>query len=480
MRKSNLERLREKNKKEVVRQEVTLDGLLGLMLGGPPNPTQREFIYDPTEIKFLKGSAGCAKTSTIVAAGMLRSLLQPGSKGFFSRHDYNDLMDTTMQTAVEMLNRLPKGTLLDRDKAPPMKWWIRPAIPDGEPSMITFMGLKDEIVGANADWWAIDEVNEVEEKRIHEIKMRLRNRVVTEYGSMIAAAFNPPEKVHWLYRACTGLDDKDKKVAQPWVKLYSPDARENDHNLPPGWREKQALNMPEDQRRRFIEGEWGSVFSGKPVYREFSYDLHVRDLMWHPGTPLLRFHDFGYGHPYTCWAQFDDEGRLLVLYEKMGTDVEIHPWIQTIKSITTNTFPGARNILDFGDPAAKQKKDTGSTQAELYKAGIILRYKEGARIDPGIRLIRMRLEKVIKGKAAIQFDRRGVPILIAAMRGGYHLDEMGLKPVKDGYYDHPSDAFRYGCTNVFHGPGEGTPVESLVEANDFIPDNVEYDGENDE
>jgi hypothetical protein len=169
---------------------------------------------------------------------------------------------------------------------------------------------------------------------------------------------------------------------------------------------------------------------------------------------------------------------MLVLYEQVGDQEEISPWIQRIKTVTAQRFPGARNILDFGDPAAKQKKDTGSTLAELNRAGIILRYRT-TRIDEGVRLIRMRLEKLIKGKPAMMFDRRFTPMLIQAMRGGYHLDESGLKPVKDGIYDHSADGFRYGCVNVFHGPGEGVPMSSLIEYGDNIPDNVEYDSRSD-
>lgn len=473
MRKSKLELLREKKQKEMPRTEVDLRGLASLLLGGPPSQTQWEFICDDSRIKFLKGVAGGAKTSTIAAAGFLRALLQPGSKGFVSRHDYNDLMDTTAGRFNEMLNRLPRGVLLERDKAPPMKWWIRPVM-DGEPSQITFMGLKDDIVGVEADWWVIDEVNEVPEARVHQVNARLRNLVGEKYGFMLAGAFNPPDKNHWLYEACTGMNPQDKKIREPWVKLYEPNARENEHNLPRGYYSDLALTMPEDQRQRFIEGVWGTTFEGKPVYREFSYGMHVRDLQYDPYQPLLRFHDFGHAHPYTCWAQFDDEGRLLVLLERMGDGIEIGPWIDTIKAQTVRSFPACRTVLDFGDPAAKQKKDTGSTLAELLKAGIILRYRV-TRIDEGVRLIRMRLDKLVKGKPAIMFDRRGCPVLIQAMRGGYHLDDMGLKPVKDGVYDHPADAFRYGCVNVFHGAGEGIPVASLVDASDNIPDSVEYD-----
>lgn len=477
MRKSRLETLRDSKQATHQQMELDVDGLIRLMLGGEYNPTQRAFIYDPSRIKGYMGPAGCAKTSTLAAAGLARALFQPGSKGFVSRNDYNDLMDTTALRMQEMLNRLPKGILLDRDKAPPMKWWVRPA-GDGEPSQITFTGLKDDIVGVEADWWIIDEANEVEEVRVHQVNARLRNLVGRKYGFMLGMAYNPPVKTHWLYEACTGFNHQDKKVREPWVKLFKPQSRENIRNLPENYYEILASTLPEDQRQRYVDGEWGTTFEGTPVYREFLYDTHARELQFDPYMPLLRFWDFGYRHPCCIWAQIDEEGRLLVLREKLGSNVEIIPFIDECKSLTATRFQGANDILDFGDPAARQKKDTGSTLAELNKAGILLRYRV-TRIDEGVRLLRMRFEKLIRNKPAIMIDKRGCPIILAALRGGYRMDDMGLKPVKDGYYDHLMDALRYGAVNVFHGPGEGVAVSSLTNYGNDIPDSIEYDPRDD-
>lgn len=473
MRKSKLEVLRDKKRKEMKPVETDIDGLFKLMLNGEFNPTQREFIYSPNRIKAYMGPAGCAKTSTLAAAGLGRALFQPGSKGFVSRNDYNDLMDTTALRMQEMLLRLPKGILLDRDKSPPMKWWIRPIV-EGDPSQITFVGLKDDIVGVEADWWIVDEANEVEEVRFHQINARLRNIVGKQYGFMMGLAFNPPVKHHWLYTACTGFNDADRKVSDPWMTLFKPQSKENIRNLPDGYYEALAKTMPEDQRQRFVEGEWGTTFEGKPVYREFNFGIHAKSLAFDPYLPLMRFWDFGYGHPYCGFAQFDECGRLLILREKFGTDVEIVPFIEQCKALTVQCFPGARNILDFGDPAAKQKKDTGSTLAELWRAGIQLRFR-ASRIDEGVRLLRMRMEKFIQGKPAFMIDKDNCTVLLAALRGGYHMDELGLKPEKDGYYDHSADALRYLAINVFHGPGEGVPIASLTDSGSNIPDSIEYD-----
>lgn len=465
MRKSRLEQLQDARAKQMAPQTLDLHGLYRLLLGGEFNPTQRAFIYSTDRIKAYKGPAGCAKTSTLAADAMGRALLQPGSKGFVSRSDYNDLMDTTKLRMHEMLARLPKGVLLDRDKSPPEKWYIQPAVEGGEPSQITFMGLKDDIVGVEANWWVIDEANEVAENRIHQINARMRAK---GGNYMIAMAFNPPDKHHWLYGACTGRDFQDRKMLDPWITLFNPQPRENVHNLPDNYYENLAKTLPEDQRQRFVEGEWGTTFDGQPVYREFKRSFHVKSrLPYDHQTPLLRFWDFGYRHPVCVWAQLDEAGRLLLLREFQGTDIEATHFVRNCLAKTAQWFPNPVECVDYGDPAVAQKKDTGQTLYLLSQAGITMRYRV-SRIDAGVQLLRRLLEQVVEGEPMLQVDGR-CTILIGALSGGYHLDRKGQEPHKDGYYDHIADALRYGCINLFGG---GSAVRPFVGTNNMVPFSV--------
>lgn len=484
MRKSARERLQDEARLLEANSQQTLDfdALLELLLGGKLNPTQRAFIYSPDRIKAYKGPAGCAKTSTICAALLARALLQPGFKGLVARYDYNDLMDTTALRLEEMLQRLPPGVLLDRDKSPPMKWWIRCAVPGAEstPSQITFMGLKEHLGSYEFNAAIIDEADEVEEARVHEVNTRLRNRG-GDYAVMLA--FNPPDKHHWLYTACTGKDFQDKPRGAPTMTLFEPNSRENSANLPADYYEQMAKTLPEDMRQRLVNGEWGSSFSGEPVYREFSPRLHVfDDLKYKPGTssPVLRFWDFGYNRPCCIWAQIDPEdGGLNVLEEYLGDKQEVISFAREVKSRTLKY--GSGFVVDYGDPAVAQKKDTGQTLALLNTEGITMLYRT-SRIEEGTRRIRLLLEQLSRGKPLLRFSRTGVPILIAGLRGGYRLDPTGQKAVKDGYYDHECDAFRYGVVNIFDDQGgisstTGTELNPTLRraSMNTIPDSVEYD-----
>lgn len=495
MRKSIREKLADAKRAKAQPQFLSFEELMLLLLDPRPkerrqaNPTQRAFILDSSPFSAFMGPKGSAKTSAGAAAGWLRMLLQPGSKGLVTRKDYNDLKQTTRLRFDEMLNRLPKGTLLDRSKEPPETWYIQPvpmlnpdgSILDDTPSQVTFAGLESlgEAGSYEFDWSFIDEASEVEERSVHAVNGLMRNipKWVEATGQLdgfyrTMLAFNPTDTFHWLYTACTGLDHQGRKVKDPWMRLFTPIHRENQRNLPGDYYDRLAETMPADMRVRLVDGHWGAVFEGSPVLREFKRNLHmVRGLFakrFDPYSPLLRFWDFGYRRPYVVYAQLDYLGRLLHFKEFMGENIEIGPFVEQARTREKLWFPGHTEFLDYGDPAARQKKDTGSTLTVLADKGIVLRYRI-TTIEEGLATMRVWMERIIDGEPAVQYDEEGCPILTRALSGGYHLDENGQKPVKDGFYDHPVDADRYGFANLFGATGK-----SRLAALKTMPTSLEY------
>lgn len=467
MRKSAREKLIEAKKGNVQQPgQMTMQDLAKLLVAPslPPekreiNPTQWLFGIDGEAVTGYMGPAGCAKTSTLMMKAMLRALLKPGFKGLVSRLDYNDLMGTTAKRLEEMVAALPKGTLVDRDKSAPMRWWIRPAVPDAPLAEFTFMGLKESLGSYEFTDAFVDEADEVEENRIHEVKTRLRAPDPDGHGHTLNLCYNPPSKTHWLYPASTGRDFQENEVCEPWIKVYRPQPRENARNLPADYYEKMNT-LPAEMRQRLRDGEWGATFPGQPVYAEFKTEIHTRDLykekVWTPFKPILRFWDFGYNRPACIWAQLDMFGRLRVFKEIIGHMEEAEPFIRRCMARSAEWFPEAQEYTDYGDPAAAQHKDTGSTLAVLAKSGIRLFFRP-SEIMYGVKLIRTLLERTSGGEPIILIDKRGCPALIDGFKGGYHLDKKGEKPHKDGFYDHPHDAFRYGIINLFGATGSMMP-----------------------
>lgn len=416
------------------------------------NPTQVALWTSEARARAYKGPAGCAKTSTVVVDVMAHALLEPGSKLFIARHDYNDLMDTTAGRAEEVLSRLPAGTLLDRDKSPPMKWWLRPIAikgADGQvdetPSLITFMGLKEYKGSYEFNGGAVDEAAEVEDRKIVlGLLSRLRHMKGTRFLDL---AFNPPSKDHWLYTACTGLDEHEEKVAEPVFTLFEPHPNENAENLPPGYQEELAASLPEDMRQSYVDGAWGSTFPGDPVIPQFRANVHTKAIIPFGHRTLYRFWDFGFRRPYCCWAQITKSGALHVMAEILGQNQEVDSFAGDVLRKTAELFHEFTAVVDYGDPAVKQQKDTGSALAILKGMGITMR-STYTPFDLSLRTLRMRFERMVEGAPAILIAQQ-CRVLVNALKGGYHLKPDGVTPVKDEYYDHPVDALRYGVWNLW-------------------------------
>lgn len=449
---------------------LDLRGLATVMLGDEPEPTQWRFICDPSESKLYMGRAGAAKTSTIICAMLLRALLQPGFKGYIIRQHYNTMFGTVIERAQEMLERVSPNILIERNKSPPMRWTLQCAVGDSV-SFLTFSGMAELPKGFGCHAIAVDEADECEEGAVNALRMRMREP--GPHALMLAC--NPPDTTHWLYTAATGKNFKEVKVAEPWLSLFTPIDGENAKHLEADYYTKHAQGMPEDLRQRFIHGAWGAVFPNAPVYREFSSKLHVSDdIQYNPAWPVLRFRDFGYRSPCCLFAQLDeDTGALNILEEIQGEKEEVKVFEPRVTAIANKKFKGA-SFIDFGDPAVDQHKDTGSTLQQLRSMGVTVNYIR-SDLDEGIRTVRGVMERIVRGRPQLLLHRSGCPILIRALRGGYHMNDSGTRAVKDGYYDHTADALRYGIINIFNAEGG---MKALPQTSNFYGVTDLYDGRN--
>lgn len=478
--KSLREQLQEAKNPPLKTEQLDYGGLLTRILGKRPRITQGKFINSNARNKAYKGMAGCAKTSTIGGSMVARCLLQPGFKGAIGRHNYNDLLGTMVPRIDEMLNRVSPGCIVGRDKTPPMKYWIQAF--DGSVSELMFIGLKEYPGGYEWHRVAVDEADECDERTIQGLRSRLRapSPVGVEPNYGLDLAFNPPDESHWLYTACTGLDAMGKKKGEPWLVLFEPVEGENDENLPLNYYIENFKGMPEDMLQRLKHGKWGASFQGDPVYPQFSTQLHVVDnIPFDDNYPLFRFWDFGYRRPACSFVQMDDEYRLRFIAEILGENEEAKPFTERVKAFSNRNFGQANGYLDFGDPAAAQKKDTGSTLAVLEEAGIELIFINST-IEEGTRRVRYLLERIVKGIPAIQISRRNCPLTIRMFQGGYRLGP-NRRPIKDGFYDHIADEIRYGIMNLFteHGRPQALPEWTLDSMSSKalgynIPDSIEY------
>lgn len=422
------------------------------------NPTQVEFLQDNSPVKAYMGPGGSGKTIIGVCDIILKAMMIPGSKWFIGRRDYNDLLKTTVQTATGIMNRLPNGILIEKQKTPPMEWHIKPFVtenhPMPEPSSITWIGLQDTLGSYEYCGGFVDELDEVEEDYFWQLKRAIRY-IPSGMPDMevypISGSFNPPDKMHWLYKNCTGfeMDGTPYKDGKPTINLHTPKIGENARNLRKGYYEEMG-DMPPELIQRYQKGEWVDVYPGAPVFKQFNEKLHINPNIKFKNRTLFRFWDFGYNRPSVHFCQLHPCGWLQVIREYMGKQIEGKSFIQVVKAITAEYFPDAAGVQDYGDPAVDQHKDTGHMLTILREAGIEMMFKR-IGFDISLALMRQQFEMLIEGTPAIQIHPDCV-ITIAALKGGYRLKDDGVTPHKDGFYDHLMDDLRYG---IYHVKGTG-------------------------
>jgi hypothetical protein len=135
-------------------------------------------------------------------------------------------------------------------------------------------------------------------------------------------------------------------------------------------------------RMRFVDGNRGLGFAGKPVYAGyFSRVLRRGDvkLPWHvqPSVPydrrfpIFEGWDFGYSHPAVLWSQFVN-GQWRILAELQGTNESADAFGDRAVQLRGELFPQAFRFESVCDPAGFAKgAGLQGTVADLFaKKGV--------------------------------------------------------------------------------------------------------------
>lgn len=200
--------------------------------------------------------------------------------------------------------------------------------------------------------------------------------------------------------------------------------------------------------------------AGKPVYMNFDRQTHVWQkpdtmLGWPAGRPVYRGWDFGFHRPACVWGFENEKDQLVMLYELLGHDVQIHEFADEVIARSKEWFPGA-SFHDFCDPAGAQRSDKSekSSVEVLGARGIGVSFRKSG-IREGLNVVRLLLSKRSDGTPGLLVHPR-CRILIEGLGGAYHYPEIDPKapsvesevPEKDGFFEHIQDAFRYMAIGI--------------------------------
>lgn len=425
-----------------------------------PLPHQTELLESSEKYVAMVGGYGSAKTLPAVALMVLLGLSVPGNRIFVGRRTYSKIHDSPLPVYMQVLERAGvewKGRE-NRDGFP-----HRIILPNE--TEFVFRETKDigRWLGPEYGGFHLEEAQEEPEDSFTGLMGRLRLPHAGQYLKGLLTT-NPPPRTHWIPRwfgeepgvRVQKVEIAPGKFIETAFRLIKSSTKQNPH-LPPGYL-ADLLALPEADVRRIVDGDFGFVPDGPPVYEPFRHEKHVGAPALRP-VPLIRGWDFGYRHPAVTWHQaWRCRVGLLhwtILHELDATQTEAERLGTLVQEETRRVFPDVSPsmLIDCGDAAGAAVSDKGPgaiIRLSLPPWNLRFRFRKITNIDPGLEQIRklLRLPTCKCGLPVVQVHR-SCRNVIDGFAGGYHLpkNRPNDKPVKDGFYDDFMDSVRYVFLN---------------------------------
>lgn len=425
-----------------------------------PGPVSTAYLKDDSFISGIMGPFGSGKSVTTVMKLIMNCRRQPkGPDGWIRRrtviirNTYPELRTTTMNTWFQWV---PKHSGRWRDAGPPMHhikdekskvdWEVYFVALDRPDDLKKLLGME------LSDAW-INEAREVPKAIIDALTGRVGRFPASWQGGcrcpQIIADTNPPDTDHWWFALAEEdmTDEKNKQIIESMreaeeklrmlgvlrkdQKLFNfhrqPSGRapnaENLRNLRAGYYEFLMAGKSEDFIKVYVDGEYGFVMDGKPVYPEYQDSMHCQDF------PVLRTIGLRIGMDFglTPAASIDQRlanGTWLIhgelTSERMGVAVFAQELARYLGD-ENNPFRGIPIVSVRGDPAGDSETPDEKTCFQILHANGFKIAEPAPTNDPTRRKegVKFLLRTIIDGKPAMRINKRASTIR-KGMAGGYH------------------------------------------------------------
>ena len=429
-------------------------------------PTIKEFAASNARVRGLMGCFRSGKSSGCVVEIVRRSLAQkPGPDGIrrtrwlVIRNTYGQLSDTTIKTVHMWLPPHHFGRHYETDHRYVVKGF------QGTEFEILFRALDKpdhvanllslEVTGA----W-INEAREVPWAIVDAVQGRIGQWPSKMQGGCswegLFMDTNPPDQDSDWFRFF-----EEKNHPKWFAKLFKQPSglsskAENIPNLNnPNYYKLLAEGKKPEWIKVYVHGEYGFVVDGKPVYDEYSDQLHRKDADPVPGRPIMRSYDWGLT-PACCFSQLLPDGRWLVFDEMLSKNMGADQFLDDVLEHCRRSFRGDIRFEDYGDPAGQQRAQTDKRTCFEIAAtkGINI---EPSEQDPTLRMesVRKPLRTLIGGEPQFILHPRCKNIRKGFL-GGYNLrriqvagpERYASRPDK-GPLSHIMNAMEYGAAVLF-------------------------------
>lgn len=438
-------------------------------------------------LRGLMGPFGSGKSSgcvnELIKLGMMQNVQTDGirrARFAIVRNTYVELKDTTIKTFKEWCPEPEFGTFHQTDHI-----YYLTGVP-GLEAEVLFRALDRPEQVKNllsleltAAW--VNEAKEVPWAIIEALTGRVGRYPSRNRGGCVNPCIimdtNPPDDESWWYKVFEEKrfsQDAETDITDAVIYKQpgglSPHA-ENLPNLQPDYYKRMAGVMRAERRKVYIDGQYGFLMDGKPVYSGYNDTLHCIEFdVSDKADTLYRGWDFGLTPACTLsqvvggqWRTFDeftaDNGASLD-FRTFATGVlnrqnERYPWImERLKA-------GKMKIIDIGDPSgvARSAASAASDEASCFDIAAGL----GISMQGGDQALRIRLDSVAYALSLLENGRPKLVVhprcrkLRKGYQGQYQYRKIQIAGVENRYkeepdkneYSHIHDANQYVGARLF-------------------------------
>lgn len=247
----------------------------------------------------------------------------------------------------------------------------------------------------------------------------------------IIADSNPPDVDSWIYKLFEEQVPKSPELQAKYVLFKQPSGRspeaENRKYLPDNYYENMAIGKDPEFIKVYVDGEYGYIRDGKPVFGNYIDSMHCAEEAIMPirGVPIIIALDFGLS-PAAVICQYLPKGFFHVIAEFTSEDMGIRRFFNDV--IKPYIFANLRGyeIVITGDPAGARRQDTDERSCfdELKILGYPATPAHTNSFLARYNAVDSFLTKTIEGKAAFRLSPT-----CAMLRKGF-LGEYKLKKYK--------------------------------------------------
>jgi hypothetical protein len=428
-------------------------------------PTIGRFMLDDSFVRGVMGPIGSGKSTGCVMEIYKRCLGQRRapdgirkSRWVIVRNTYRELSDTTLKT---FLMWFPAGVHGHMDYQEMVYTWSF----DDVHAEILFRALDrpqdvKKLLSLEATGFWFNEAREVPRAVIDMATGRVGRYPASKDGGpswfgMIMDT-NPPDTDHWWYR----IFEEDKP--EGWRIFRQPSARsahaENLEHLPANYYRNLMAGKKDEWIKVYVDGNYGFVMDGRPVFPEYSDSIHCREFELDPRLPLYAGIDFGLT-PAAVIGQKRPMGQWRWRYELTTEHMGARRFGELLNTFVNERVPGWRFEAITGDPSGTGESQADESTPFQMLAAVNVHAQPAHTNDPTIRResIAVPMGRLIDGEPGFVIH----PEMLVARKGfsgGYHYARIQVagderyhdKPVKN-VYSHVIEANEYGML----GGGEG-------------------------